>query len=109
MALLCSNICQGRRCILRVTRTSQLQRELRAILFRINLGQLCTKLDTREGAKIIYMLAKSRDRKSRDISDIAYVKDEHGTILTESGKIKARWNQNVDQLFSAENPRDQLD
>ena len=68
-----------------------------------------TKLDTREGANIIYKLAKSRDRRSRDISDIAYVKNEHGTILTESGKIKEIWKQNVDQLFNAENPREQLD
>ena len=54
--------------------------------------ELYARLDTREGAKIIYKLAKSRDRRSRDISDIAYVKDEDGTILTESGKIKGRWN-----------------
>ena len=52
-----------------------------------------TKLDTREGEKVIYKLAKSRDRRSRDISDITYVKDDDGTILTESGKIKGRWKQ----------------
>ena len=52
--------------------------------------ELYTKLDTREGAKIIHKLAKSRDRRSRDISAISYVKDEDGTILTESGKIKGR-------------------
>ena len=34
--------------------------------------ELYIKLDTREGANIIYKLAKSRDRRSRDISDIAY-------------------------------------
>ena len=67
-----------------------------------------TKLDTREGAKIIYKLAKSRDRRSRDISDIAHVKDEDGTIFTESGKIKGRWKPNFDKLFNAENPREQL-
>ncbi len=33
--------------------------------------ELYARLDTREGAKIIYKLAKSRDRRSRDISDIA--------------------------------------
>ena len=71
--------------------------------------ELYTKLDTREGAKIIYKLAKSRDRRSRDMSDIAYVKDEDGTILTESGKIKGRWKHNFDKLFNAENPREQLD
>ena len=71
--------------------------------------ELYTKLDTREGAKIIYKLAKSRDRSSRDLSDIAYVKDGHGTILTESGKIKERWKQNFDKVFNAENPREQLD
>ena len=68
--------------------------------------ELYTKLDTREGAKIIYKLAKSRDRRSRDISDIA---DEHGTILTESAKIKERWKHNFDKLFNAENSREQLD
>ena len=50
--------------------------------------ELYTKLDTREGAKIIYKLANSRDRRSRDISDMAYVKDEDETILIESGIIK---------------------
>ena len=71
--------------------------------------ELYTKLDSREGAEIIYKLAKSTDRRSRDISDIAYVKDEDGTILTESGKIIGRWKQNVDKLFNAEIPREQLD
>ena len=71
--------------------------------------ELYAKLDTREGANIIYMLAKSRDRRSRDILDIAYVKDEDGTIFTKSGKIKGMWKQNVDKLFNAENPREQLD
>ena len=28
--------------------------------------------------------------------------------MTESGKIKERWKQNVDKLFNAENPREQL-
>ena len=63
--------------------------------------ELYTKLDTREGAKIIYKLAKSRDRRSIDISDIAYVKDEDGT--------KGRWKFFLDKLFNAENPREQLD
>ena len=51
--------------------------------------ELYTKLDTREGTKIIYMLAKSRDRRSIYIGHI-YDKDEDGTILTESVKIKGR-------------------
>ena len=36
-------------------------------------------------------------------------KDEDGTIFTKSGKIKGMWKQNVDKLFNAENPREQLD
>ncbi len=48
-------------------------------------------------------------RAKIDISDIAYFKDEDGTILTESGKIKGKWKQNVDKHFNAENPREQLD
>ena len=34
--------------------------------------ELYFKLDTREGANIIYKLDKRKDRRSRDISDIAY-------------------------------------
>ena len=68
-----------------------------------------TKLDTRAGAKILCKLAKSRDRRSRDISDIEYVKDEHGTILADSGKIEGRWKQLFYKLFNAENPREELD
>ena len=67
--------------------------------------ELYTKLDTREGAKIIYKLAKSRDRRCRDILDIAYVKDEDGIILTGSGKNKG--DGFVYKLFNAENPREQ--
>ena len=70
----------------------------------------CTfnKLDIRERANIIYKLSNSRDRRSRDISDIAYVKDKDGTILTESGKSKERWIF-LYKLFNAENPRERLD
>ena len=67
--------------------------------------ELYSKLDTREGAKIIYKLAKSRDRRCRDILDIAYVKDEDGIILTGSGKNKG--DGFVYKLFNAENPREQ--
>ena len=40
--------------------------------------ELYTELDTKEGAKIIklYKLAKSSDRISRDISDIAYIRSK---------------------------------
>ena len=66
--------------------------------------ELYTKLDTREGAKIVYKLAKSRDRRGRDISDIAYVKDEDGSNLTQSEKIKGRWKQIFYKLFNSEKP-----
>ena len=35
--------------------------------------ELYTKLDTRKGVRIIYMFAKSRDRRSRDISTVAHI------------------------------------
>ena len=37
-------------------------------------------------------------------------KEEDGTFLTESGKIKGRWKQNYfDELFDAENMREQTE
>ena len=54
-------------------------------------------------------MPKAETEEVEVIWDISYVKDEDGTILTESGKIKGRWKQNVDKHFNAEKPREEPD
>ena len=49
---------------------------------------LYDKLDSIEGQKNIYKLSKTRERRTRDLTDIAYIKDSNGTILTDEDEIK---------------------
>ena len=39
---------------------------------------------------MIYKLAKTRNRRTKDISDSIYINDEDGKILTDHEKIKDR-------------------
>ena len=48
---------------------------------------LFDKLDLIGGQNII-----KRERRTSDLTDIAYIKDIDGTILTDEDEIKARWN-----------------
>ena len=49
---------------------------------------LYDKLDSIEGQTIIYKLSKTRERRTRDLTDIAYIKDSNGTILTDDLPIE---------------------
>ena len=49
---------------------------------------LCDKLDSIEGQKILYKLSKTRERRTIYLTDIAYIKDSNGTILTDEDEIK---------------------
>ena len=52
---------------------------------------LYDKLDSIEGQTIIYKLPITRDRRTRYLTDIAYIKGSNGTILTNEEEIKERW------------------
>ena len=52
---------------------------------------LYTKLDSREGIKIVYKLAKIRDRRTKDISDMTFINSLEGQILTVGSDIMLRW------------------
>ena len=58
--------------------------------------------------KQIYKLAKTRERRTRDLTDIAYIKDSNGTILTDEDKIKGRWKESFETLLNVEHEREQL-
>jgi hypothetical protein len=48
----------------------------------------------------IYRMAKSRERKTRDIIQIKCIKDETGRLLTKDGDIKNRWREYFYKLFN---------
>ena len=69
---------------------------------------LYDKLDSIEWQTIIYKLSKTRERRTRDLTDIAYIKDSNGTILTDEDEIKARWKESFETLLNVENERESL-
>ena len=58
------------------------------------------KLESKEGEKDIYKLAKVRERKSRDLGNIRCIKSEDQRVLVTNGKIKERWRSYFHQLFN---------
>jgi hypothetical protein len=52
------------------------------------------------GGKDIYRMAKSRERKTRDITQIKCIKDATERLLTKDEDIKNRWREYFDKLFN---------
>jgi hypothetical protein len=61
---------------------------------------LYQRLGTKEGEKNIYRMAKSRERKTRDIIQVKYIKDATEQLLTKYKDIKNRWREYFDKLFN---------
>jgi hypothetical protein len=61
---------------------------------------LYQRLSTNESEKDIYRMAKSRERKMRDIIQVKCIKDETERLLTKDEDIKNRWWEYFDKLFN---------
>ncbi|KAK3570615.1 hypothetical protein QTP86_023803, partial [Hemibagrus guttatus] len=53
-------------------------------------GELYTRLDTREGEKDLYRLARQRDRDGNDVQQVRVIKDRDGRVLTNLEKAYDR-------------------
>jgi hypothetical protein len=60
-------------------------------------------LGTKEWEKDIYRMAKSRERKMRDIIKVKCIKDVIERLLTKDKDIKNRWKEYFDKLFNEDN------
>ena len=58
---------------------------------------------------MIYKLAKTRNRRTKDISDNIYISDADGNILTDHAKIKDRWQEYFEELFNVTSARKEPD
>ena len=70
---------------------------------------LYAKLDSREGINMVYKLAKTRDRRSKDISDMPFINSLEGQILTVGSEIIQRWLTYFEGLLNTENTRKQIE
>ncbi|KAI8524934.1 hypothetical protein RHMOL_Rhmol13G0188300 [Rhododendron molle] len=57
------------------------------------------RLDSKDGEKIIYKLAKSRERRAKDISQVKCIKDIDSVVLVKEETIKERWKLYFEKLL----------
>ena len=63
------------------------------------------KLDTKE-VEDIYIIARIRERKTRDLCTMRCVKDEDQKVLVRDEEIKERWREHFDKLFNGSSTQD---
>ncbi|KAL6497691.1 hypothetical protein OROHE_027016 [Orobanche hederae] len=68
--------------------------------------ELYARLDTKEGEKDIYRLARMREKKTRDIGKVKCVKDTDQKVLVQDKEIKERWRSYFDTLFNGHQEQD---
>ncbi|KAK3533676.1 hypothetical protein QTP70_024005 [Hemibagrus guttatus] len=68
--------------------------------------ELYTRLDTREGEKDLYRLARQRDRDGKDVQQVRIIKDRDGRVLTSEESVQRRWKEYFKELMNEENERE---
>ncbi|KAI5751674.1 hypothetical protein M8J77_009797 [Diaphorina citri] len=75
------------------------------------LEEVYRELETPEGEKKIYRIAKARDLASKDLTHIRQVKngDGFGLVLRDKNAVKTRWREYFNTLLNEENPREAVE
>ncbi|KAK3530194.1 hypothetical protein QTP86_018067 [Hemibagrus guttatus] len=68
--------------------------------------ELYSRLDTREGQKDLYRLARQRDRDGKDVQQVRVIKDRDGRVLTSEESVQRRWKEYFEELMNEENERE---
>ncbi|KAK3569607.1 hypothetical protein QTP86_002602 [Hemibagrus guttatus] len=68
--------------------------------------ELYTRLDTREGEKDLYRLARQRDQDEKDVQQVRVIKDRDGRVLTSEESVQRRWKEYFEELMNEENERE---
>ncbi|KAK3571553.1 hypothetical protein QTP86_013185 [Hemibagrus guttatus] len=68
--------------------------------------ELYTRLDTREGEKDLYRLARQRDRDGKDVQQVRVIKDRDGRVSTSEESVQRRWKEYFEELMNEENERE---
>uniref|UniRef100_A0A8D8LWD9 Uncharacterized protein n=2 Tax=Cacopsylla melanoneura TaxID=428564 RepID=A0A8D8LWD9_9HEMI len=69
------------------------------------LSEIYKEMETPEGEKNLYRLAKERDKASKDFTHIKQIKNKDGVVLKGEEEIKLRWEEYYNTLLNEENPR----
>ncbi|KAK3556397.1 hypothetical protein QTP70_007981 [Hemibagrus guttatus] len=87
----------------------ELQRRVKREVSKAKLkayDELYTRLDTREGEKDLYRLARQRDRDGKDVQQVRVIKDRDGRVLSSEESVQRRWKEYFEELMNEENERE---
>jgi len=69
-------------------------------------NRLYHRLETKEGEKDVFKLARARERRTRDLGVMRCIEDENGHVLFEDAEIKERWQRYFFNLLNGEGRED---
>ena len=67
---------------------------------------LYARLETKEGEKELYRLARQRDRAGKDGQHMRVIKDENGNVMVNSEAVLKIWKEYFEKLMNEKNNRD---
>ena len=66
---------------------------------------LCARLETKEGEKELYRLARQRNKEGKNVQHVRVIKDENGNVMVNSDAVLKRWKEYFQKLMNEENSR----
>ena len=67
---------------------------------------LYARLETKQGEKELYRLARQRNRAGKDVQHVRVKKDENGNVMVNSEVVLKRWKEYFEKLMNEENNRE---
>ena len=67
---------------------------------------LYPRLETKEGEKGLFRLARQRDRAGKDEQHLRVIKDENDNVMVNSKAVLKKWKEYFEKLMNEENNRD---
>ena len=61
--------------------------------------ELYERLDTKEGEKDLYPLARQRDQAGKDVQQVQVIRDRDGSVLTSEESVLRRWKEYFEGQF----------
>ena len=61
------------------------------------------RLDTKEGQRSVFRIAKQMAGERKDIVDMKCLKNEKGVILIEADAVNKKWKKYMERLLNVEN------
>ncbi|VDL81607.1 unnamed protein product [Nippostrongylus brasiliensis] len=73
-----------------------------AIAKAAHYDEVNRRLETRDGERLIYRLARTRHRQSEDVEKFHGVTDDHGQLLMDTKKVMERWRDYFEKISTEE-------